>query len=78
MQLVGRLVYLIVTCPNIAYAVHLVSQFISTPRSTHYFNVLRIICYFKGTMFHGLHFSSTFSLDLRAYSDVDWAGDPTD
>jgi hypothetical protein len=32
----------------------------------------------KGTLFHGLHFSSRSSLDLRVYSDADWAGDPTD
>ena len=50
----------------------------STPRSTHYVAVIRILRYLKGTMFHGLHFSSTSSLDLRAYSDADWAGDPTD
>uniref|UniRef100_A0A2N9HTM0 Integrase catalytic domain-containing protein n=1 Tax=Fagus sylvatica TaxID=28930 RepID=A0A2N9HTM0_FAGSY len=34
--------------------------------------------YLKGTLFHGLHFSSQSSLTLQAYSDVDWAGDPTD
>ena len=30
-QLVGSLVYLIVTRPDIAYAIHLVSQFLATP-----------------------------------------------
>jgi hypothetical protein len=29
-------------------------------------------------MFHGLHFSAHSTLDLCAYSDFDWAGDPTD
>ena len=77
-QIVGSLVYLTVTRPDIAYAVHIVSQFMSAPRSTHYAAVLRILRYLKGTMFHGLHFSSASSLELRAYSDSDWAGDPTD
>lgn len=77
-QLVGSLIYLTVTRPDIAHAVHLVSQFMSTPRSTHYAAVLRILRYVKGTLFHGLHFSSKSSLELRAYSDADWAGDPTD
>ena len=27
---------------------------------------------------HGLHFSTHSTLDLCAYSDVDWIGDPTD
>uniref|UniRef100_A0A2N9HCR8 Reverse transcriptase Ty1/copia-type domain-containing protein n=1 Tax=Fagus sylvatica TaxID=28930 RepID=A0A2N9HCR8_FAGSY len=43
-QLVGSLIYLTVTRPNLAYAVHLVSQFMSAPRSTHYVAVLRILC----------------------------------
>jgi hypothetical protein len=50
----------------------------SAPRFTHYAAVLRILRYVKGTMFHGLHFSSHSSLELQAYSDADWAGDPTD
>ena len=77
-QLVGSLVYLIVTRPNIAHAVHLVSQFLAVPHFTHYAAVLHILHYIKGTMFHGLHFSAHSTLDLCAYSDVDWAGVPTD
>ena len=65
------------TRPAIAYVVHLVSQFMSAPRSTHYATILCILRYVKGTMFHDLHFSSHSSLELRAYSDADWAGDPT-
>ena len=70
-QLVGSLIYLTITRPDIAYAVHLVNQFMSAPRSTHYAAVLRILRYIKGTLFHGLHFSGDSSLDLRAYSDAD-------
>uniref|UniRef100_A0A2N9FLQ8 Reverse transcriptase Ty1/copia-type domain-containing protein n=1 Tax=Fagus sylvatica TaxID=28930 RepID=A0A2N9FLQ8_FAGSY len=77
-QLVGSLVYLTVTRPDISYAVHIVSQFMAAPRSLHYTVVLRILRYLKGTLFHGLHFSSQSSLTLQAYSDADWAGDPTD
>lgn len=46
-------------------------------RFTHYTVVIRILRYIKGILFHGLHFSSTSSLELRAYSDFDWAGDLT-
>jgi hypothetical protein len=77
-QLVGSLIYLTVTRPDLVYIVHLVSQFMSAPRSTHYAAVLRILRYIKGTLFHGLHFSAQSSLELRAYADADWAGDPTD
>ena len=77
-QLVGSLIYLTVTRPNVSYAIHVVSQFMAAPRSPHYAVVLRILRYLKGTIFDGLHFSSYSSLTLKAYSDVDWAGDPTD
>jgi len=77
-QLVGSLVYLTVTRPDIAQAVHIVSQFLSAPRSTHYAAVLRILRYVKGTLFYGLHYSASSPLELRAFSDADWAGDPTD
>ena len=42
-RLVGSLVYLTVTRPNISYVVHQVSQYLSAPRSTHYATVLRIL-----------------------------------
>lgn len=77
-QLVGSLIYLTVTRPDISYVVHLVSQFMAAPRSTHYAAVLQIIRYIKGTLFYGLHYSVASPLILRAYSDADWAGDPSD
>jgi hypothetical protein len=77
-QLVGSLVYLTVTRLDIFYVVHIVSEFMAAPRSLHYAAVLRILRYLKGTLFHGLHFSSQSSLTLQAYSDADWAGDLTD
>ena len=77
-QLIGSLVYLTVTRPDIAHDVHLVSQFLVAPHSTHYAAVIHILCYIKGTIFHGLHFSAHSTLDLCTYSDVDWAKDPID
>ncbi|KAF7152051.1 hypothetical protein RHSIM_Rhsim01G0019800 [Rhododendron simsii] len=48
-QLVGSLVYLTVTRPDIAYAIHIVSQSMCASRSTHFDVVLRILRYVKGT-----------------------------
>ena len=50
----------------------------AAPRSPHYAAVIRILRYLKGTILDSLHFSSHSSLTLQAYSDADWAGDPTD
>ena len=77
-QLVGSLIYLTVTRPDIFYAVHVVSQFMASLRSPHYAAVLRILRYLKGTIFDGLNFSSHSSLTLQTYSNSDWASDPTD
>ncbi|XP_028067321.1 uncharacterized protein LOC114270122 [Camellia sinensis] len=79
-ELMDCLVYLIVTCPNLAYAVHVVSQFVSTPRSSHWAALLRILRYLCSTIFQGLLFSFTSSLDLvtDADADADWAGDVND
>ena len=77
-RLVGSLVYLIVTRPDISYAVHQVSQYLSAPRSTHYATVLCILRYLKDTFFRGLFYSTQSPLILHAFSDSDWVGDPID
>ena len=55
-KLVGSLIYLTITRPNISYAVHVVSQFMAAPRSPYYATVLRILRYLKSTIFDGLYF----------------------
>ena len=77
-QLVGSLIYLTVTRPDITQSVHKVSQFLAVPRTHHYAAVRRILCYIKGTIFHGLHFPFNSALELKGYSDSYWVGDPTD
>ncbi|XP_028092149.1 uncharacterized protein LOC114292394 [Camellia sinensis] len=70
-QLVGSLVYLTITHPDIAYAVHIVSQFMTAPRSPHYATLVHILRYLKRTLFHGLNYSPHSSLQLHAFSDAD-------
>lgn len=50
-ELVGHLVYLNGTNHDIAYVVHVVSQFVSAPRSTHCAVILRIWHYDRGSIF---------------------------
>ena len=69
-QLVGSLIYLTVTCPNISHAMSMVSKFMDTPCSVNYAVVLQILRYIKGTLYHCLHYSSRSSLELHAYSDA--------
>ncbi|KAJ0532625.1 putative RNA-directed DNA polymerase [Helianthus annuus] len=76
--IVGSLVYLTVTRPDIAHAAHVVSQFVTAPTSVHWGAVLRILRYLRGIQFQSLLFPSTSSLELRAYSDADWDSDHND
>ncbi|KAJ9560391.1 LOW QUALITY PROTEIN: hypothetical protein OSB04_005551 [Centaurea solstitialis] len=62
----GSLIYLTVTRPDIAYAVHTVSQFMTAPCINHYVVVMLILRYLKGTLFRNLYFSSTSSLILHS------------
>ncbi|GJR33249.1 retrovirus-related pol polyprotein from transposon TNT 1-94 [Tanacetum coccineum] len=73
--IVGSLIYLTVTHPDISYAIHIVSQFVLAPTTVHWAAVLHILRYLRGTQFQTLLFPSTSALDLRAYCDSDWAGD---
>lgn len=75
-RLVGSLIYLTTTRPDIAYSVHQVSQFMSSPRHLHLAAVRRIIRYLLGSPTRGLFFPTNSSLQLTAYCDADWAGCP--
>lgn len=72
-ELVGCLVYLTVICPDIAYAVHIISLFVSTPQSIHWAALFCMLLYVRYTIYQCLLLSSTSSLTLRAYADC--AGD---
>ncbi|XP_020585624.1 uncharacterized protein LOC110028211 [Phalaenopsis equestris] len=69
--LVGSLVYLTITRPDIFYAVHVVSQCVASPTTVHWAAVLRILRYLRGTQFQSLLFPTSSSLELLAYSDAD-------
>lgn len=73
-QLVGSLVYLTSTRPDIEHAVHIVSQFMADPRQLHLTAVHRIIRYLRGTPDRALFYSKSSPLDLPAYADADHAG----
>lgn len=77
-ELVGCLVYLTMTWTDIAYAVHILNQFVSASRSTHWAKLLRILHYVCGTLHQCLLISSTSSLTLQAYVDADWEGNISD
>ena len=73
-SMVGRLQYLTLSRPDIAFAVNQVCQFMHHPWTSHLQVVKRIYRYVKGTIEHGLSFHSSTDYNLTAFSDSDWAG----
>ena len=69
-HLVGSLVYLTVTRPDISHAVHILSQFVSAPTSVHYGHLLRVLRYLRGTASRCLFYSRQSTLQLQAFSDA--------
>jgi len=74
-EAVGSLVYLMMTRPDICQAVGAVSQYVSSPGLKHWEAVKRIMRYLKKTADAALIIGGD-DLQLSAYSDSDWAGDP--
>ncbi|XP_068655300.1 secreted RxLR effector protein 161-like [Aristolochia californica] len=72
--LVGSLIYLTISHPDISYVIHHVNQFMSSPRHLHIVVVRRIIRYLRGSPTRGLFFPTGSSLQLIGYSDADWVG----
>jgi hypothetical protein len=77
-DIVGSLVYLGVTRPDISYSVHILSQFVSVPTQIHYSHLLCVLCYLRGTVSRHLFFPRSSSLQLQTYCDATWASDPSD
>ncbi|CAL2225177.1 unnamed protein product [Prunus armeniaca] len=75
--IVRALQYLTFTRPDIAFSVNQTCQFMHNPMESHVVAVKRILKYLKGTLDFGIHFQHGI-LNLHAYSNADWAGDPND
>ncbi|KAJ9542449.1 LOW QUALITY PROTEIN: hypothetical protein OSB04_028955 [Centaurea solstitialis] len=75
-RMVGRLLYLQATRPDITYAVKVLSQFVSDPRQNHLNAAHRVLRYLKATVGQGILLSRSKGYNLTAYCDSDWLGCP--
>lgn len=75
-NLVGSLIYLTNTRPNISYTVHVLSQFISSSTTAHLEATMKLVRYMNAAPRQGLLLSSSSSLSLKAYCDADWGTCP--
>lgn len=72
-RLIGRLIYLCTTRSDLSFNVQQLSQFMSSPMLLHLQASHRVLRYFKQSPSQGLFFSSDSTLQLKAFSDSDWA-----
>lgn len=75
-RLIRRLLYLTVSPPDITFAVHNLSQFISQPRVPHLQATHHLLRYLKFKPGQGLFYSTSPCLQLKAFSDANWASCP--
>jgi len=73
-QLIGSLLYLTTSRPDIMFSVCLCARFQAKPKESHYVAAKRILKYLKGTTKVGLWYPSEVSLNLVGYSNSDFAG----
>ncbi|XP_057990694.1 uncharacterized mitochondrial protein AtMg00810-like [Hevea brasiliensis] len=75
-SLIGCLLYLTASKPNILFAVSLLSRFMYSTKETHLTAAKRVLRYIKGTNTLGIFFpaSAGKTLKLVGYSDSDWGG----
>uniref|UniRef100_A0A3Q7ITP7 Reverse transcriptase Ty1/copia-type domain-containing protein n=1 Tax=Solanum lycopersicum TaxID=4081 RepID=A0A3Q7ITP7_SOLLC len=75
-RLIGKLFYLTVTRPDIAYATQTLSQFLQQPKQSHLNETLKVVRYIKGEAGWGILLSSKSSKHLNVYCDLDLATYP--
>nr|GEY38093.1 copia protein [Tanacetum cinerariifolium] len=75
-RLVGKIIYLTNTRPDIAYDVHCLSQFMHSPLNSHLDAAMRVLRYLKSSPENGIQINRNGNLKLRAYADSDWARCP--
>ncbi|GKC38269.1 putative ribonuclease H-like domain-containing protein, partial [Tanacetum coccineum] len=73
-SMIGSLMYLTASRPDIMFAVCACSMFQVTPKTSHLNAMKRIFRYLKGKPKLGLCYPRVSSFDLEAYSDSDYAG----
>ena len=77
-QLIGSLMYLVNTRPDICYAVNTLSNFMVEPRRAHWAAAKHVLRYLKGTVEFGLKYTKGNEIQLSGFTDADSDGSPVD
>lgn len=71
MRLIGKLIYLIITRPDIAYSVQVLSQFMNAPTESHINAALHVLRYLKAAPGQGILMSHSSVAHLTTFCDAD-------
>ncbi|KAK6150694.1 hypothetical protein DH2020_015626 [Rehmannia glutinosa] len=77
-SMIGSLLYLTASRPDIIYNVCLCARYQANPKITHLKALKRIIRYIGGTTNLGIWYTKDTNTNLVGFSDSDWAGDVDD
>ncbi|KAJ8646671.1 hypothetical protein MRB53_008419 [Persea americana] len=77
-QLVGSLMYLTATRPDMMFVTCLISRYMAKPMELHLQAAKRALRYLKGTVNYGIHYKKGGDGELLAFTDSDYAGDMED
>lgn len=77
-QIVGSLMYLTASRPDLMFVVSLLSRFMSQPTEMHFQLAKRVMRYLKGTTSYGIFYKKQEHEELVAFTDSDYAGDLDD
>ncbi|XP_016570799.1 uncharacterized mitochondrial protein AtMg00810-like [Capsicum annuum] len=75
-KLVGKLLYLTITRPDICFAVQTLSQFMQRPKQSHMDGALRVVRYLKGNPELGILLKADEIISMTAFCDSDWVSYP--
>lgn len=75
-QLLGKLIYLNVTRPDITFPVHVLSQYMHKPTNVHMQAAKRVLRYLVNNPSQGILLANSSSAQVHAYCDSDWASCP--
>ncbi|CAL8990724.1 unnamed protein product, partial [Prunus brigantina] len=77
-QIVGSLLYLTATRPDVMFASSLLARFMHNPTKKHMGTAKRVLRYVQGTLDFGIEFAKGKTATLIGYCDSDWAGSEDD
>lgn len=77
-NIIGSLQYMVLTRPDIQFAVNQLTQFMAYSQPVHWTVVKHVLRYLAGTFRYGIIIHMMVDHNITAFCDVDWGGDTTD